>query len=290
MVRPRTYRTLKILRSSEIRPVEFLAIYLDPNSTGTPDFAFVNQMRDMYWNGIAWTALAWTRGPLEASNDQRQTNVSLGIDDMGKELQAQAQYLNLAGARVEIYRAFVGDLADPDDAYTIFIGKGKDPSFVVGTMSWECIGWLDMIDGVYPRRQLQRGCNYTLGGPGCGVTLSSFLVTGTAETGSSDELLVGASFLTQTDSEYWAIGYVEITTTTSPMVGVQRPIWKFDPTLDTIRVKYPFPGDITGLAVKVVPGCKKTKDDCFLRYNNSANYGGFAEVPKKPEVPIGKKG
>jgi len=290
MPKKRTRTLLTVLRTDEVRPIEFIEIYLDPDDT-TPDFAFVNDPRDVRFNGQVYTSLAFVAGAVDVANDGSQSSLQLTADDCDKQFIEQIQKLPLAGSRVEYRRAFVGRLSTPDVAFTIFSGRGKDPQFVVGTMSWEIVAYIDVLNSELPRRSFQRGCNWRLGGTGCGVDITSadYTMTGTAEAASTDRILQDTTVLTQ-DSEYWDRGYVEITDATSEYVGVQRPIHRFDDTNSRIYFRYPFPVSLSGLEYKIVIGCKKTKQDCYSRFDNLANYGGFAEIPKKPEIPIGEKG
>lgn len=290
MPKPRTRTLLNVLRAAEVRPIEFLEVYLDPNAT-TPDFTFVNDPRNVRWNGRVYVSLAFQAGMVDVNSDGGQSTLQLTADDCDQQFLDQIALYPLAGARVEYLRAFVGRLADTEVAYTIFSGRGKDPQFVVGTMSWEIVSYLDVLDQSLPRRTFQRGCNHTLGGVGCGVDLTDedYTMTGTAGATSTDRVLVDTVVLTQ-GAGYWDRGYVEITDATSPYRGVRRPIHRFDDGNNRLHFRYPFPVSLAGLAYKVVIGCKKTKLDCKGRFDNVANYGGFAEIPRKPEIPIGVKG
>lgn len=286
MAKKRSYTLLKLLRGTETRPVEFLLVYLDPSAT-TADFAYVNQFKKMQFQGVEYAKLAWKRGYVQSATDDSATTMRIHLDDVDAELLARARKVKFSGARVVLKRAFVGNLDTSGVVITVFEGKSKDPTFAQGTMTLDVVGWVDAFDGELPQRKFQRACNYTLGGAGCGVDLDSYVVTGTAGAGSTVNYIEDAS-LSQA-SDYFDIGYVEITDTDSEMKGVQRGIYKYDTVNKRLYFRYPMQSSPAGLAYKAVPGCKKTAVDCADRYDNELNFGGFKEVPTKPEVPIGKK-
>ena len=278
----------QLYRDGELAPVELLEIYLDPTDfSADPDYAFVSQPMPFVFENRLYDPLGWRRGPLSMSDDTAADLLNLAITDMDTRFAQLAQKVQLGGARVEVYQVFAGHLASGLKR-TIFKGKGKEPSFSQGRMTWEIVSYLHLIDTEVPKRQFSRMCQYRLGDGSCGVALSSHTQTGNADAGSDALNVIDTTNLTQADDDHWDAGYVEITEDDHALKGVQRPVWRFYPESDRLRMRWPFPSSTAGLDFKVVRGCKKTKDDCEDRFDNLPKYGGFAEVPMARFVPVGK--
>ena len=281
-----------VLRAGNLRPVEMIEIYMDhtadhSSNSRAPDFAFVAATKPLYWNGVTYTPLSWGRGQKTAAVDRSTDSLSLELDDISQTLGVLVSKMLLSGAKARVVRTFVGSMGVTDAFQVIFLGKGKTPEFNEGRMGWELVSYINVFNTETPRRLLQRACNYQFGDVSCKAVLTSAAntKTGTAGASSSATCLVDAAVLTQADADYWDVGWVEVTS--GPDTGVRRPILRFDPATDSVYFRYPFPSTLASKTYKIVRGCNKTKVDCDTRHDNLINYGGFAEVPRRPNVPTG---
>lgn len=57
-----------------------------------------------------------------------------------------------------------------------------------------------------------------------------------------------------------------------------------------LKVRVPFPRDVTYQEVIIYPGCDKSRDMCENRYNNLDNYLGFPHAPTQYSSIVGRQG
>lgn len=120
----------------------------------------------------------------------------------------------------------------------------------------------------------QAGCNWELGGEGCGVNLTSFTSSTVIHpSDQSGNALTVALASTKPDG-YYSGGYLR-----RPFVdGATRFIRKH--VGDQLLLDRPFTGmSASGDVYHLVPGCKKTESDCQSRYSNLSNYLGWSRLP-----------
>ena len=121
----------------------------------------------------------------------------------------------------------------------------------------------------------QAGCNWELGGEGCGVNLASFtsasVVYPTDQSGST--LTVDIAALKP--DGYYDGGYVRRPFTDGSTRFIRRHVGS------QLLLDRPFVDMSTagGDVYYFVPGCKKTEGDCATRYSNLANYLGWSRLP-----------
>ena len=83
------------------------------------------------------------------------------------------------------------------------------------------------------------------------------------------------------DTTFYARGELEITG--GDNIGHRRPIYNV--VGGTFTVFWPFPYAISaGDTYKVYPGCDKTGETCFTRFNNKIHFRGFPFIPRIEET------
>lgn len=130
-----------------------------------------------------------------------------------------------------------------------------------------------------PRFKYSAVCNHVLYDQGCTVAQSLFRhqeeVTGVA----GDTITVQGLAAKGTG---WANGgYIALPSGDFRLV--------IEHTGDTVRVLKPFPSSPLGLTVEVFAGCDHSINTCSSKFNNVANFGGFAWVPLRNIFSTGLK-
>lgn len=122
-----------------------------------------------------------------------------------------------------------------------------------------------------PRDTYQSLCNRVLYDAKCGVSQSSFDHTGEVLVVDGNTLTVDG--LDGQPDGYWTGGFVQYGTNDWRMV--------LSHTGNDIVLLMPFPANVDGKNVTVFAGCDHTLATCKSKFNNVANFGGFAFVPTR---------
>jgi uncharacterized phage protein (TIGR02218 family) len=153
----------------------------------------------------------------------------------------------------------------------------------------------------FPRNVYQPGCLHTLFDAGCGLLRSAFATSGTAGTGSTDQLLnvsftppviAGVSF-----PDYYSLGTIAFTSGAN--AGLTRSIKTWNvATPSVVELMVPFPAaPAAGDAFTIAPGCDKRitsgaltsppfdarQGTCAAKFNNLVNARAYPFVPS-PEA------
>jgi hypothetical protein len=140
-----------------------------------------------------------------------------------------------------------------------------------------------LSDQSVPRFSFQRTCNHVLGdAKTCKVNLASStytktttileldratkLVTVNLGTGISSDFFRGGKMIYQPTGETLSVLWSDKLGTGSK---VRLALRTWNPALTV------------GEGVTVTAGCRRTTDDCHIKFNNSANFGGFPFVPNR---------
>lgn len=130
------------------------------------------------------------------------------------------------------------------------------------------------LDLPFPPRVIQAQCSWQLYDTNCGVASASFTMNGTTD-GGSTTTLVSKNASDMTVNAYRG-GLLTITS--GPLAGATRTV-NSNTTGDL--VVYPALASVPGSGVTftVKKGCDKTRATCKTVFNNTAKFGGFADVP-----------
>lgn len=174
----------------------------------------------------------------------------------------------------------IGWNLSPVEGFVIFKG-------VLGDLSFDRDGFaFDAMDGLRDLSKnvgssLQPGCNVVLGSALCGVTLSSYQVSGTITSVSNARLSFTDSALTQ-GAAYFTDGIV---TFTSGNLNGQSFTVESHATGGVITLQLPTIADIAvSDTFTITPGCSKTTSDCSTKFANLDNYQGFPYVRPESQV------
>lgn len=125
------------------------------------------------------------------------------------------------------------------------------------------------------RRLYQRNCGHVLYGPRCRLSNLTYQVSIGVEVVNG--ITLEAATLAEQVDGYYDGGYAEWEST--PGLIDRRAVRSHIGAVITIT--HPFVGMEAGATIKVYPGCDHTLATCHAKFANSANFGGFPNMPKK---------
>lgn len=129
--------------------------------------------------------------------------------------------------------------------------------------------------------QWNRGTQTYVAAVECGITLTTFIKTGTVTAvDAANPTLIFTGSNVQAD-DYFAEGYV--TFTSGDNANVTREVRIYESGEFTLYRPFPFEVDI-GDAWKAVRGDDKTAATCQATFNNLVNFGGFPHLPGLTQV------
>jgi hypothetical protein len=166
---------------------------------------------------------------------------------------------------------------------TVFIGQITIPSLTSTQATFKCsdFGYLGLKP--WPLRVIQAGCPYTLFDRGCTLSPSSFAVSCTVASGSTQTNIVVSSALGSvgTDTLPYSRGY--IVPTSGEATG-----WKItvNKQIDSTHLELaPFELSIAiGNTFTLHPGCDGLQATCEFKFGNKTNFGGLPNVPGPPSA------
>jgi len=205
----------------------------------------------------------------------------LTIDNVDRALSQCDAAGGLQGGKCTIRRVFTGLLDDETKAMTVFAGMMQAPSFDEDTCTIEVVSPLDRLDALLHRRHYSASCPWLFDGDECrprGLTSIAATVTGSAESGSAAGTLIDST--RSEEADYWRPGTLEMISGTAANIGVKRQVMASSSGVITLREEFPAqiaPGDGYRLSRR----CTHTALDCWKRFGNLANYGGFEMMPQR---------
>ena len=122
-----------------------------------------------------------------------------------------------------------------------------------------------------PRFTYQGLCNHILYDTGCRALQGSYTVTGNVTAVSGSTLTV-QGLDSQADG-YYTGGFVQVGTNEFRLI--------ISHTGNNIDLLFPLNSTVLNTNISVIAGCDHTIQTCKNKFNNVANYGGFAFVPQK---------
>lgn len=205
----------------------------------------------------------------------------LTIDNVDRALSQCNSTGGLQGGKCVIRRVFTGLLDDAGKAVTVFAGIIQAPSFDEDTCSIEVVSPLIKLDALLHRRHYSTSCPWLFDDSECrpgGLPSIVGTSTGTAESGSTVSALIDS--LRTEDADYWRPGTLEMTSGTVANIGVKRQV--ITSAFGVITLREAFPAQIApGDSYRISRRCTHTALDCWKRFGNLANYGGFEMMPQR---------
>lgn len=290
----------RYLQKPKVETVHLIELATD--FTESPSFTTITyrfaQTKSPYdglsFAGNTYAPLAFRVGVLRRDQANRRTECDLILDNASLEQSAFLIQTRLAGSRVTI-RKTVWDLIDGneslDDSVVVLKGKVTEVNLFETTLRMRVVSHFTRAgDRAFPKRILKVNCNHRLGDDACTIDLTTAAntVDFTAQEGSTKSRLVYDSGfegkVSGSADVYFVHGYVVCTAGVNK--GWSRRVVTIDTVRDEIFVRTPFPfTPDAGDTFNVVRGCGKTIAECN-RFNNSLNYGGYKEVPRRPRSPV----
>lgn len=242
--------------------------------------------RDIVFGGTTFSS----NGPLPIIG---QISWKLGVETDTLKLQLWALLTNLVeskailwgitqglfdNALVLIQRVFMPAWGDTSNgAITLFQGNVSDiPTLDAAHAELDIKSRKELLNIPMPYRTYQPACDWTLYGPGCNLSASSFVVAG-ALTSGSGQLLMNSN-LTKPD-QYFDQGTIIFTSGLN--TGIKRAIRQYVNASGQILLFVPLPFAVSiGDAFNAYPGCDKTISTCQNKFSNLANN------PSAPYIPI----
>lgn len=173
-----------------------------------------------------------------------------------------------------VYRYHVSD--GVTGKATIWTGRVIDAAWSGSTVTFNCESVYTSINRQGLQRKYGPNCPYTLYDAQCTVNELNYQLDATIDSMTGNQL-TSTSFATQPDN-YYTGGFLSFSSPPSP------PDYRavINHIGDTITIGYSIPGLGAGFAVKVYPGCAHNLADCFDKFNNGLQYGGFAWMGINP--------
>ena len=128
----------------------------------------------------------------------------------------------------------------------------------------------ELLQKRIPGPKFQKPCNHILYDSGCTVDKALFNVMGTL-TFVSGEIIKAAAFATQPDG-WLDAGYIEKATERRMILNHVG---------DTVTLLSAMAGLEVGDPVTAFAGCKRTLDDCDIKFTNLEHFFGFEWIPAK---------
>lgn len=128
------------------------------------------------------------------------------------------------------------------------------------------------------RAKFQKTCRHAIYSDNCGVDIEDFREAATVSSLSGTSLVVPEAL--SFEDGYFTGGIIAtsdnvmtmIVNHTGTAIELQRISYDLKSKFDEVG---------SGLAVSLLPGCARSRNQCLNRFNNILNFGGFSWIPKK---------
>ncbi len=242
----------------------------------------LNSSEDTYtFGGDDYEPAPLTRGRLSDDSEQGQGSLSVSLPATSALAEAFALVVPGQKMSITITRLHRTDGGTPEGVL-IFKGfvQGVDFSEDLRLASLNVVPVTKGLARSIPRYSYQGVCNHFLYDSQCKVSQSLFAFTANVSASSGSTITVPG--LTASKGADWAKGgFVQLGTTDFRLI--------IDHPNDTISLLLPFPSDVVGEEVTVFAGCDHSLATCKSKFDNVANYGGFAFVPLLNIFTVGLK-
>jgi len=229
-------------------------------------------------SGTIYSARGLSFDPVATSLSMEVDSVDISFDNVDRYFSNLLADNVFQGRYCTIEKTFANLLGDSNNAVTIFSGKISHPRVDQESFTIRVVSLLNSLNQEVPRRMFQAQCPWDFGGTECGldITVSPYKETGTADSGSTDSVLVDSS-RTEEDN-WWQYGILKMTSGSNS--GIRREVKESTSGQITVLHKFPYP-IAAGDTYEIQVGCKKTFGECKDKYNNTDNFGGFPSVTRR---------
>ncbi len=165
----------------------------------------------------------------------------------------------------------------PTGVLTMFAGRVAPLTSGRSSTKFTVNSYLDLLNQNLPKNLYQSGCINTLYDTGCTLNPASFVLAGTALTGSTASIL---NATIANASGYFDLGKIVFTSGVNN--GIGRGIKQYlKGSPGTVALMSPFPQTpANGDTFNIYPGCDKLQSTCTAKFNNLANFRGTPYIPE----------
>lgn len=223
------------------------------------------------------------RNEVESKNELSRANieVSLSIDD-------------------PMARRWMRQIVDDVVTLTIFSKNGGDVNVVwkgrLSSVKPESAAITLIFESIFTslrrsglRKKYQRSCPHILYGRGCKLDKEDFATDGAMTSISTDGQVLTVPEAAAFADGYFTAGMVEapdgtlrfVTNHSGSSLTLIRPIQSLIEAFATSGYGVNYGAFYGGVAVRIFPGCTRSKEVCNSKFDNLNNYGGFPYIPLK---------
>jgi uncharacterized phage protein (TIGR02218 family) len=196
----------------------------------------------------------------------------------------------LDGATVLIERLYMPTAGDVSlGAMHLFQGYVGEVKVSGTSVELEIESGIALLNVQLPKRVFQSGCTHMLYDAGCGLSRSTFTVSGTVSSGATTTSIPTSrteATGTTNSSGWFALGVIAFTSGTCS--GERRAIRSYSNTGGTFTMDRPLPSaPANGDTFLAYPGCPRTYTACTNntaasgpQFNNGDHFAGFDLIPK----------
>jgi len=187
------------------------------------------------------------------------------------------------GAEVTLHRAYwstIGYQTPPiipnGVIGSIFVGRVAEVYGSRSIVTFSINSHLELLNQNMPVELYQSGCVNTLYGTACTLNQASFVVSGSASSGSTAAVV--NSSLSQATG-YFGLGKIKFTSGANS--GVWRGVKQYthgSPSVIALSSPLPF-APVTSDTFTIYPGCDKQQSTCSGKFSNLVNFRGFPYIP-----------
>lgn len=258
------------------RPVELYQF-----SVGSEVFYLTSAEDDYLFNGNTYEAVSVARSDVGEGPEERNQILDIQLPAQHPFARKYISLVPGSVATVTILRVHRNDVAQ--ESALIFTGRVRSVAYTEqGTRAR--IACLQLTGGLGrsgPRYVYSGLCNHVLYDSRCKVASGGFRFTAAVTGISGSVYTIGG--LDAAEGVGWATaGFVQVGSTDFRLILEHR-------ATDELRLVLPFDSTLVtiGTEVDVFAGCDHSLATCKTKFNNVANFGGFAFVPLKNPFATG---
>jgi len=272
------------IATDEHRPIELYIVYLDNDTLYFTDHDTDVEFFTLEGDAETYVALAIERSEVSHQVDNKVDSVHVTVDNVNRGMSSYIANNEFRGRRLVILRVYEEYLDSDTDYITIFDGIMDSPLIGETSLRVTIKSRLGTLDKLIPRRLYQLHCNYEWGSTECGFDKTSTQQTGKIINNSSTTTRLDITDVTMRGKadNYYRYGKVTLSAS-GTNAGDERMITFSSGTGVSgiiLGLDYALSFSPDGDSVTVQQGCDKTYTTCNELHSNSANYGGFLNIPE----------
>lgn len=242
-------------------------------SLGLSTYRFTSSEDELTVAGQVYEPAAIRRTAITISSENRQEIVTITLPATNQFAMLFIDIVPGQTSTMTIKRLQRLDIGVGDEVITIFKGIVKSVGFSRDS-STASISVAPLNQGLsreIPRFTYQGLCNHVLYDSGCKVLQNDFRFQGEVTVVSGSTLTVPG--LNAESDGFYTGGFVQLASNDFRLVTSHAG--------NVVTLLLPFRVNVTGSLVDVFAGCDHSLATCKAKFDNVANYGGFAFVPLK---------